>query len=202
MRKLGLIISLMALGLVAAATVNAQTVQEHLRGKVKSLVGNILTVQPPHGAPAEKITLAADWAVLVMKPVDVASIQPGSFIGTTEFEKPDGTGRSLEVHVFPPGVKVGEGHYPWDLKPHSMMTNGTVGKVTAKGRGRMLEVAYPGGTRNILVPANVPVVTIVAGERPMLKKGVAVFIVPAKLADGGLGANRVLIGENGEAPPM
>ncbi len=35
----------------------------------------------------------------------------------------------------------------------------------------------------------------------MLKKGVAVFIAPNKLADGSLGANRVLIGENGFASP-
>ena len=189
-----------ALAVVSAAM--AQAVQpQHVRGKVKSLAGDVLVVQPSHG-PAQSVKLAADWAVVVMKPVDVASIQAGSFIGTTEFEKPDGTGRSLEVHVFPPGVKMGEGHYPWDLKPHSMMTNGTVGKVTAKGKGRMLEVAYPGGSRQVLVPANVPVVTITPGERPMLKKGVAVFIAPTKAGDGSLAANRVLIGENGAAPPM
>ncbi len=58
------------------------------------------------------------------------------------------------------------------------------------------------GMRQILVPASVPVVTIVAGQRPMLKKGVAVFIVAAKGADGGLAANRVLVGDNGQAPPM
>jgi hypothetical protein len=104
-----------ALAVVSAAM--AQAVQpQHVRGKVKSLAGDVLVVQPRHG-PAQSVKLAADWAVVVMKPVDVASIQAGSFIGTTEFEKPDGTGRSLEVHVFPPGVKMGEGHYPWTSGP-------------------------------------------------------------------------------------
>ncbi|MHB8528980.1 MAG: hypothetical protein ACYC8V_05635 [Caulobacteraceae bacterium] len=199
MNALKIILAVTALSVAAPAA--AQAPQPHVRGKVVSLAGDVLTVRPAHGAP-ERIKLAADWAVVVMKPVNVATIQPGSFIGTTEFERPDGTGRSLEVHVFPPGVKMGEGHYPWDLKPRSMMTNGTVGKVTASGKGRMLDVAYPGGERHILVPPNVPVVTITPGERTMLVKGVAVFIAPAKLADGSLGANRVLMGQNGAAPPM
>lgn len=179
----------------------AQTTQQHVRGKVGSLAGNVLVVRGAHGG-ATTVQLSGDWSVVVMRPVDVATIQPGSFIGTTEFEKPDGTGQSLEVHVFPPGVKIGEGHYPWDLKPRSMMTNGTIGKVTAVGKGRMLEVGYPGGMRRILVPVGVPVVATAPGDRSMIKKGVNVFIAPAKLADGSLGANRVLIGENGAAPPM
>ncbi len=134
-----------ALTAMAASAALTQAIPTHVRGKVKSLTGDVLVVQGPHGV-VQTVKLAPDWAVVVMKPVDVASIQPGSFIGTTEFEKPDGTGRSLEVHVFPPGVKMGEGHYPWDLKPHSMMTNGTVGKVTASGKGAdALDVAYPGG---------------------------------------------------------
>ncbi len=192
---------LAAAAVAAALPVMAQTTSEHVRGKVKSLAGDVLVIQPSHGA-AMSVNLAADWGVVVMKPVDVATIQPGSFIGTTEFEKPDGTGQSLEVHVFPPGVKMGEGHYPWDLKPHSMMTNGTVGKVTATGKGRMLEVSYSTGTRRILVPPNVPVVTTTPGDKALVVKGVSVFIPAQKGADGSLAANRVLVGTGGAAPPM
>ncbi len=179
----------------------AQTAPEHVRGKVKSLAGDTLNVQTREGK-AVRVALAATWSVVVMKPVALDAIKPGSFIGTTEIERPDGTGRSLEIHVFPPGVKIGEGHYPWDLKPHSMMTNGTVGKVVAGARGRTLEVAYPGGVRHVLAPTNVPVVAIVPGDRAMLKPGVSVFIAPTRLAGGGLAADRVLIGLNGAAPPM
>lgn len=88
--------------------------------------------------------------------------RPGSFIGTA-MPKKDGTGKSLEVHVFPPGVKMGKGHYGWDLKKGSMMTNGTVGQVVAKKGSRHWEVSYSYGKRKITVPANVPIVQI-AGE--------------------------------------
>ena len=91
------------------------------------------------------VNLAPNWAVAVLKPIPVDQIQPGSFIGTTEMPQPDGTGLSVEVHVFPPGVKMGEGHYPWDLEPGAMMTNGTVGTVAAVSGGRALDVSYPPG---------------------------------------------------------
>ena len=63
----------------------------------------------------------------------------------------DGSGRSLEVHVFPPGVKIGEGHYAWNLRKGSMMTNGTVGKVTVGPKGRELQISYPTGQRRVVV---------------------------------------------------
>jgi len=199
MRHTSIVIA--SLCVVAAAAASAQTAQEHIRGKVRTIAGDALSVQPKSGAPIA-VKLAPTWSVVVMQPVDVSAIQPGSFIGTTEVEKPDGTGRSLEVHVFPPGVKMGEGHYPWDLKPHSMMTNGTVGKVVAGAKGRMLDVSYPGGERHILVPTKVPVVQITPGTRDLVKPGVNVFIIPAKLADGTMGADTVAIGDKGAPPPM
>ena len=139
-----------------------------------------------------------------MKPVAIDAIQPGSFIGTTNMPKGDGQGTSLEVHVFPPGVKMGEGHYGWDLKPGSMMTNGTVGKVVAGKKGsRELDVAYNGsGMRHIVVPAKVPVVQITGGGRELVKVGTPVFMVVRKAPDGSMATNSVSVGENGAKPPM
>lgn len=175
-----------------------------VRGSVVSLQDNVLTVKPERGGPPAKVMLAPNWGVAVTKPVAIDAIQPGSFIGTTNMPRGEGAGRSLEVHVFPPGVKLGEGHYGWDLKPGSMMTNGTVGKVVAGKRGsRELDVAYNGsGLRHITVPANVPVVQITGGSREQIKPGVRVFMVVRKGADGSLAAGSVSIGENGAKPPM
>ena len=195
------IVAVAGLVFALALPAMAQTTTDHLRGKVKSLAGDTLVIQPKAGKPVT-VKLAAAWSVVLMQPVDPSAIQPGSFIGTTNMKRRDGTGRSLEVHVFPPGVKMGQGHYPWDLKPHSMMTNGDVGKVVAGSKGRMIEVAYPGGVRHILVPPNTPVVSTAPGDRAMVKPGVGVFIIPIKAADGTLGADRVVVGLNGAAPPM
>jgi len=188
------------LAAVATAAL-AQIPAENIRGKVKSLDGDKLTVATREGGTAI-VTLDKAWGVAVMHPVDLTAIKPGSFIGTTEIEKPGGGGESLEVHVFPPGVKIGEGHYAWDLKPGSNMTNGTVHTVMSAGKGRELDVEYPTGVRHITVPATVPVVMIGAGDRAMIKPGVSLFIHPTKAPDGSWIADRILIGEKGEAPPM
>jgi hypothetical protein len=193
--------------LLAAAAAHAQAPTPPgptiVRGKVVALADGVLTVKPERGGPNEKIALAPTWSVAVMKPVAIDAILPGSFIGTSEMPNKDGTsGQSLEVHVFPPGVKMGEGHYGWDLKPGSMMTNGTVGTVVAGKRGsRELDVNYSYGQRHITVPAKVPVVQITGGKRDMVKVGTPVFIVVQKTANG-LMAGSVSVGENGAKPPM
>jgi hypothetical protein len=174
-----------------------------VRGAVVAMTPTSLTVKPEHGGAAQTVSLAPTWTVAVMKPVAIDAIQPGSFIGTAEMPSKDGAGRSLEVHVFPPGVKMGEGHYGWDLKPGSMMTNGTVGKVVAGKKGsRELDVSYSYGQRHITVPGNVPVVQITGGQRAQVKPGTPVFMVVRKGADGALTAGSVSIGENGAKPPM
>ena len=172
-----------------------------VRGKITAMSPSQLTLKTDKGE--ETVNLTPSWNVAVMKPVAIDAIQPGSFIGTTEMPSKDGsTGKSLEVHVFPPGVKMGAGHYGWDLKPGSMMTNGDVAKVVSGKKGsRELDVSYPSGQRHITVPAKVPVVQITPGTRAMLKVGTPVFMVVGKTANG-LVAGSVSIGENGAKPPM
>jgi len=172
-----------------------------VRGTVTAMTETSLTVKTDKGP--QTVALAPSWSVAMTKAVAIDAIQPGSFIGTTEMPNKDGsTGKSLEVHVFPPGVKMGEGHYGWDLKPGSMMTNGTVGKVVNGKKGsRELDVSYSYGQRHITVPANVPVVQIGPGKREMVKVGTPVFMVVGKSANG-LITNSVSVGENGAKPPM
>ena len=104
--------------------------------------------------------------------------------------------------MFPPGVKAGEGHYGWDLRKNSMMTNGTVGKVTAGAKGRELDVTYPNGERKIIVPRGVPIVQFTDGDRSLIKPGIPAFLIVVKTPSGGLASNGIAIGENGAKPPM
>ncbi len=184
-----------------AARAQAPAAPSVVRGVVTAMDAGSLTVRGEKGV--QKVALAPSWTVAVMKPVEPDAIKPGSFIGTAEMPQKDGTGKSLEVHVFPPGVKMGEGHYGWDKKPGSMMTNGTVGTVVAGKKGtRTLEVSYSYGKRTINVPANVPIVQITGGQRSQVKVGTPVFMVVQKGAGGQLMAGSVSIGENGKKPPM
>jgi hypothetical protein len=190
-----------ALALVMPLASIAQAPPGVARGVIVSVDNNTLTLKPADGTTVT-IALAKDWTVTLLKPVDVEAIQPGSFIGTAEIPQRNGTGRSLEVHVFPPGVKAGEGHYGWDLRKGSMMTNGTVGKVTAGAKGRELDATYPNGERKIIVPRGVPIVQFTDGDRSLIKPGIPAFLIVVKTPSGGLASNGIAIGENGAKPPM
>ena len=198
-----------ALALSAALALVATTVAAQapptptvVRGKVLTATDTTLNVQTASGA--QVVALTPTWSVTVADPVSVDAIQPGSFIGTAEMPNPDGSGgKSLEVHVFPPGVKMGEGHYGWDLKPGSMMTNGTVGTVVkGKAGSRELDVNYSYGTRHITVPSKVPIVQFTSGTHAQVKSGTPVFMVVQRGKNGGLMAGNVVIGKNGAKPPM
>ncbi|MGH8150816.1 MAG: hypothetical protein ACRETB_12705 [Steroidobacteraceae bacterium] len=187
--------------LLVPLAVLAQAPPGVARGTIAALQGDTLTLRTDAGH-TETIELAPNWTVTVLKPVSIDAIAPGSFIGTAEMPQGHGTGRSIEVHVFPPGVKMGAGHYKWNLRKGSMMTNGTVGKVTATRAGRVLMVSYPHGHRRIVVPKNVPIVEFANGARSLARAGIPAFLIVAKSKTGALVSSGIAIGENGAKPPM
>jgi len=187
--------------LLVPFTALAQAPPGVARGTIESLHGDTLVLKTYRGR-AETIELAKNWTVTVLKPVSIDAIRPGSFIGTAEMPQGHGTGRSIEVHVFPPGEKYGAGHYAWNLRKGSMMTNGTVGRVTETRAGRVLMVTYPHGKRRIVVPKHIPIVEFTDGERSLVKPGVAAFLIVGKRPDGALVSSGIAIGEHGARPPM
>ena len=83
------------------------------------------------------LAIAPDVLVTAIIAANITDIKPGSYIGTAAVPQADGV-RAFEIQVFPDSMRgVGEGHHPWDLQPHSTMTNGTVGDVVVT-QGRTL----------------------------------------------------------------
>lgn len=201
MKRLALILAATLAAATAAVAQPAPPAPQAIRGTVLKADAASVVIRPRKGKPVT-VDLTPDWTVQVTKPISVSEIREGSFIGTAEIPQADGSGRSLEVHVFPPGVKIGEGHYAWNLRKGSMMTNGTVGKVTVGSRGRELLVSYPTGQRKIVVPPKVPVVQITNGARPMVKPGAPVFLMAFPKPGGGLITGAIAVGEKGAPPPM
>ncbi len=149
------------------------------------------------------VKLTDDVKVVAVSKADIADIKSGSFIGSATVPAADGTLRALEVTVFPPAMNgTGEGHYAWDLAPNSMMTNGTVGDLVVSD-GRTMTVKYSGGgEKKIVVPADVPIVSLMMADRSLLVAGAHVIVAPTKAADGSLSASRINVGANGTVPPM
>jgi len=180
----------------------APTPPVRVRGTVQKLENNVLTVRS-RDKSVVSIKLADNFAVLGITNANLADVTAGKFIGTATLGERNGALVALEVHVFPESMRgLGEGHYPWDLKPDSKMTNANVASVTRIGKDRILTVQYKGGEQKVLVPESAKIVIYVPAKRSALKRGAHIFAVAQRQPDGSLTAARVGVGLKGITPPM
>jgi len=137
-----------ALLMAAASTVVlAQTTGTPLRvrGTVERLDGQVLTIKANDGQ-IKTVKLADNFVVMGVNRARVEDIASGKFIGTTTVGERNGALIALEVHIFPDDMRgTGEGHYDWDLRPESKMTNANVASITRIGKDHVLDVQYKGG---------------------------------------------------------
>jgi hypothetical protein len=188
--------------LISAAAAVAQTTPTRLRGTITAIDGKTVTIATREGNPVD-VRLADNWVVALVAPVTVADIREGSFVGIASVGT-DANRTALEVLVFPEAMKgAGEGHYPWDLQPESMMTNATVSTVASAADGQTLRLDYRGGgTQTIKVKPGTPIVTFLPGDRSDARVGAKVFVGAARAADGTYSAGRLNVGKDGLTPPM
>ncbi|MGZ5872286.1 MAG: hypothetical protein ACXWKP_09255 [Bradyrhizobium sp.] len=196
----------LALSFAAMAFVSASAFAEgtpvRVRGTVVSLAGTKLVVHAKDGSDVT-VNLADNFASLAVVKSSMADIKEGTFIGTATVTQPDSTLKSLEVVVFPDKMRgTGEGHYPWDLGPSSMMTNATVANAVKGVNGQTVTVTYKGGEKKIEIPDNVPVVALVPATKEEIKPGAIVFVPTQRQPDGSLSGGAILFGKDGLTPPM
>ncbi len=197
------IAALLIAGLSAVALAQAPANPPvRIRGTVEKIDGQTLTVKARSGETMT-VKLADNFVVMGVAKASVADIGSGKFIGTTTVGERDGALVALEVHIFPENMRgTGEGHYDWDLRPSSKMTNANVANVVSMGKDRVLTVQYKGGEKKVLVPENAVVVSFTPTDRSELKPGAQVFVNSQRQPDGSLTAPRVNVGLKGQVPPM
>jgi hypothetical protein len=181
----------------------AQTPVARIRGSIEKYDGNMLTIKQRDGSMvAVKVGEKVGVSGVVAAPL--SEVKTGKFIGTATLGRKDGALVALEVLIFPDTMKgTGEGHYAWDLKPDSIMTNASIEGVVAGAKDRVLMLKYKDGEQKVLVPEGTPIVTFVDADASALKPGAHVFISRAvREPDGGISAARVAVGLNGVVPPM
>jgi hypothetical protein len=192
----------LAIGLFSVAASAQNAPPTRIRGTIAALEGQTLSVNSREGSKVD-ILLNDPLTVTTVKRFDIADIKPGTYVGIATRTGANGTLQALEVLVFPEAMRgVGEGHYPWDLEPGSMMTNGTVSGTVGAVSGHQLSLSFKGGDNKIVVPPGTPIVTFAPAERADLKPGAPVFCAAARNAEGKLAISRVTVGKDGVAPPM
>jgi hypothetical protein len=196
----GLALSSLALGIASPASAQ-ETVR--IRGTIERVDGPVFVVKNRDGAELKLTVTDPPLFVAIVKST-TADIKPGMFVGSTGTTQPDGSQKAIEVHIFPESMRgTGEGHYDWDLKPQTKMTNANVEQTVAGVDGQLLSVKYKDGEKKLLVTPETAVVTYVAGDKNDLKPGTKIFVGAAKKqADGTLQTPRITYGKDGLTPPM
>lgn len=174
----------------------------NVRGTIASSTASSLVIA---GAAGTK-TLALGPTTLYVRvlPSSLAKIDAGTFVGTAVRPQKNGSLRALEVVIFPKELDgTGEGFYPWDSGPQSMMANATVqhvGTSVTSVKGRTLALTYRGGSKTVDVPATVPVVFFQKASVTAIRRGAHVFVIPnpAHPSDAAV----VAVGEGALVPPM
>ena len=159
--------------------------QSGIRGTIERIEGPVYVVKNRDGAEL-KLTVTDNPLFVAIAPSTMADIKQGMFVGSAGTMQPDGTQKAIEVHIFPESMRgTGEGHYDWDLKPKTKMTNANVEQTVAGVDGQMLSVKYKDGEKKLLVTPETVVVTYVTGSKDELKPGTKIFVAAAKKqADG------------------
>jgi hypothetical protein len=174
-----------------------------LRGTVERMEGPMYVVKLRDGTEA-KVALADNGVVVAIVKASLADIKQGLFVGSTGMPQADGSQKAIEVHIFPEAMRgTGEGHYPWDLRPQSTMTNANVEQTMAGVDGQLLTLKYKDGEKKILVTPDTIIVTYVPGDKSEITPGTKIFIAAAKKQeDGTFQAPRINYGKNGLGPPF
>jgi hypothetical protein len=199
--------SLRMIGFVAILAAPVAWAQEappvRVRGTIEGIIDSAVYLVKTRDGAELKVTLPEKPQIAGIVKASLSDIKEGSFVGVTAMPKPDGSLSALEVHIFPETMRgTGEGHYPWDRRPQSTMTNANVEQIAAAVDGRTLTLKYKDEEKKIFVPADAPIVAYVPGDMSDLKPGAKVLIIAAKQPDGTLQGRAWRVGRDGLMPPM
>lgn len=187
----------------AAASAAAQTHPIMIRGTITAVKGDDLTIKTREGETAD-VKLAKGYRVSTVAKATLADIKPDSYIGTAAMPQPNGTLKAMEIHIFPASQRgTGEGSRPWDLAPHSTMTNAPVTGIVNSADGRVLTLTYKGGQKKVVVPVGIPIVMSEPATSADVKPGAGINVAGAvKTADGSYTTSRITVGKDGVNPPQ
>lgn len=194
--------TLAALGLAAAGTALAAGPQLHLRGEIVTVSKEALIVKARNGKTTT-VQLPEKLRVMDVSRTDLSAVAENSYIGVAAAPAGGGKVRALGVMVFPEGARgLNEGHFPWDLRKNSTMTNATVATLLKKGKGTEIEVRYKDKTQTVQIDRATVFGRFVPGQRALMQEGAKVLVFASETPGAQPTASVVMVGRDGFLPPI
>lgn len=195
---LGFVGALAATLVLGSLPADAQQKRTRVRGEIVARNGNDITVKTPDGKTVG-VVLDEGYRVSHAAKAQLSDIKPGDFVGTGAYPEGDAW-KAAEVHIFPKGVRQGEGHRVWSSDPSGTMTNAEVTAAVAGSGKDQLTLTTAGRNFTINVPPSAPVVRFEAGTPALVKKGAWVGISNAVETKGKLTAKQILVSDDRRYP--
>ncbi len=161
-------------------------------GAIVSVADDTVVLKPQAGATVT-VAMTTGWTVVVVRPVGHDAIKPGAFVASANQGVDDQTGRASELRIFEPGYEPEHGTHAIGAGRTGLMTHGAVTKVVETAAGTEVDVTYAGGSRHLIVPADVPVYESFVVDRARAAPGVEVGAVTRKGDDGIWRASRLTL---------
>ena len=190
------------LALIALAVFSSSALAQasvRVRGTIREASADSLKVRSRDGRDIT-VHLAPGTQVAVAKPLKLADIKAGTYLGVTSVRGPDGRLVAKEVHTLPPQAPAG--HMAWDLVPGSSMTNANLTSTSRASGGNEITLSYEGGSQTILVTPQTAVVTFAPGRLADLKPGETIFTIARVEGDGTFATQRISVSKDGVKPPQ
>lgn len=165
-------------------------------GQVASLAGNQLSVVVD--GKTETFELADQPLIILNKAGTLASIKPGDYIATTNAQRADGSGVSVSLSIYEPGM--GKAGVNYLMPTGNMMTNGNVAQIVANTGSSTLQVDYGKGVRTVEVPAGSAIILASRGTPQALTPGVKVTVRAVADPAGKRVAKIITVGLGGMTP--
>jgi hypothetical protein len=191
---------------LAVTSVWAQAQNIRVRGTIQKVDGDVVQVKARDNSDVT-LKLKDNATVRGVIKASLADVKAGAMVGITSMPQADGSLKAVEIHIFPAGQNVNQAHFPWDLMPNSLMTNGKVETSVAAVDGQFLTVEYkaadkPAEQKKILVTPQTIIAAYSAATKADLKPGQKIFVAGApKLPDGSLDVANISYGKEID-PPM
>lgn len=197
---MALLALVLALATYGSASLAQQSTPMRLRGTITQVKGDDITLKSVEGKVLT-IRLAPDARVNFVVRAKLSDIKPGRFVGTAARPKGD-KWEALEVHIFAPGQRPGEGHRPWEPEPGATMTNADVTAAVVHAKRGEFTLSTGGQSYVIDVPPSAPVVSYSAGTRQQVVKGAHVYFTAVDTdASGNLSAKAISVTKDPRYPP-
>jgi hypothetical protein len=181
---------------LASTVVHAQS-RVNVRGTVKQVSGDVVTVTQKSGGDAT-VHINAKTRISATGKFTLADIKPGMKLGVTTVVRGNDI---VAIDVRPIPARAPDGLSPYDLAPNSTMTNGILeGSVDGSAGKNVITVNYGKGKVKVLVPPGTPMSKAVPGKRADIVTGAAFYAATIKGKDGKLIAVRLQVGKDGVAP--